>query len=39
MVKNSDEAINFVKAKRKNLHLSSIRQRILEQYQQNLESK
>lgn len=38
MMKNS-EAINFVKSKRKNLHLSSIQRRVLEQYQQNLESK
>jgi len=39
MVKNSNEAINFVKSKRKNLHLSFIQRWIPEQYQQNLESK
>lgn len=39
MVKNSNEAINLVKSKRKNLHLSFIQRWIPEQYQQNLESK
>lgn len=39
IMKNSNDALNFIQSKRTGLHLSSFQQRVLDQYQQNLESK
>jgi protein-tyrosine phosphatase len=39
LVKNSNDALNFIRSKRTGLRLSSIQQRVLKQYQQSLESK
>jgi protein-tyrosine phosphatase len=39
LVTNFNDALDFIQSKRKGLHLSSLQKRVLEQYQQNLESK